>query len=232
LTAPALKILSTHALAEVLAALGPQLERARGRPLACAYDPSKALRRRIDQGEGFDVAIATRAAIDALTAAGRIDPASRADVARSGLGVSVRAGGARPDIGTADAFKRALLAAKTVARSREGASGAAFEALLARLGIAEEMQNKIVLAGSGRIAALAARGEAELAVQQISELKPVQGTDFVGPLPPDLQVYTTFTAGIAAGCNAQAEAARFIAMLTAPAAAPLITASGLEAPAR
>ncbi|MEJ2434780.1 MAG: substrate-binding domain-containing protein [Pseudolabrys sp.] len=180
MTAAALKILSTHALAEVLAALGPQFERVGGRRLACAYDPSKALRRRIEQGEDFDVAIATRAAIDALTAAGRIDPRGAADAARH------RRGNAKQD------------------RAR-------------RFGTHRH-------AGGAR--------RAELAVQQISELKPVQGADFVGPLPPDLQVYTTFTAGIAAGCNASAEAARFIAMLAAPATAPLIAASGLEAPAR
>ena len=109
----------------------------------------------------------------------------------------MRAGAPKPDIGSVEAFKRALLAAKSVVRSREGASGAMFEAVMERLGIAEAMRDKIVIAGSGRVAEFVARGEAELAVQQISELVPVQGADFVGPFPPELQHETVFAAGVA-----------------------------------
>ena len=98
---------------------------------------------------------------------------TRADIGRSGLGVAVRKGAPKPDIGTADAFKRALLAAKSVVRSTEGTSGQYFETLIGRLGIAEAMRDKIVLGPSGRVAELVARGEAELAVQQIAELLPV-----------------------------------------------------------
>ena len=127
-----------------------------------------------------------------------------------------------------EAFKRALLAAKSVARSREGTSGLYFETLLTRLGIAEAMRGKIVLGGSGRIAELVARGEANMAVQQIPELLPVNGVDFAGPLPDELQLYTVFSAGVSAACNAEDVAKAFIDALIAPASAALFKAKGLE----
>ena len=115
---------------------------------------------------------------------------TRADIARSGLGVSVRKGAAKPDLSTTEAFKRALLAAKSVVRSTDGTSGQHFEMLLDRLGIADAMRDKIVMGPSGRVAELVARGEADMAVQQIPELLPVTGAQFVGPFPPELQLYT------------------------------------------
>ena len=163
-----------------------------------SYNPSAAILREIDGGAAFDVAIVTRPAIDRLAAQGKIVRESCADIGRCGLGVAVRKGARKPDIGTVDAFKRALLAAKSVVRSRDGASGQYFETLLDRLGIAEAMRGKIVIGPAGRIAELVARGEAELAVQQVPELMPVKGADFVGPFPDELQVYTVFAAGVAA----------------------------------
>ena len=173
-----IKILSTHAVQEVLRELGPLFERAGGFSLAIDYDPANALKRRIDSGAAFDVAIVTRPAIDRLAAQGKIVRESCADIGRCGLGVAVRKGAHKPDIDTVESFKRALLAAKTVVRSRDGASGQYFETLLDRLGIAEAMRGKIVIGPAGRIAELVARGEAELAVQQVPELVPVTGADF------------------------------------------------------
>src|SRR5207244_10520117 len=125
-------------------------------------------------------------------------------------------------------FKRALLSAKSIVRSKEGTSGLYFETLLARLGIAEAMHRKIVLGGSGRIAELVARGEVEMAVQQIPELLPVSGTDFVGPLPAELQLYTVFSAGVGAAAKDHAAAKHFIDGLTAPGLAAVLAAKGLE----
>src|SRR5262249_41830557 len=153
------------------------------------YDPANALKRRIEDGAAFDVAIVTRPVIDALAGQGKIVRETCADIGRSGLGVAVCKGAMKPDITTVAAFKRALLAANSVVRSKEGTSGVYFESLLMRLGLAEAMRGKIVL-GSGRIAELVVRGEAELAVQQIPELLPVEGVDFVGALPDELQLYT------------------------------------------
>lgn len=226
--AATLKILSTHAAVEVLRALTPRFERESGHRLAFDFDPSQAVTRRIAEGAAFDIAIVTRPVIDALAAQGKVIAATCVDIARTGLGLAVRRGALKPDIGSVEAFKRALLAAKSVVRSREGASGQYFETLLTRLGIAEAMRGKITVAGSGRVAEYVARGEAELAVQQISELVPVEGADYVGPFPPELQVTTTFAAGIAAASNARAAAAAFVSMLAGPDTAPLFEANGLE----
>jgi len=177
-----IKILSTHAVQEVLCELGPLFERAGGSSLAIDYDPANALKRRIEGGAAFDVVIVTRPVIDALVRQGKVNREACTDIGRSGLGVAVRQGAAKPDITTVDALKRALLAARSLVRSKDGTSGLYFETLLDRLGIANAMHDKIVLGPSGRIAELVARGEAEMAVQQIPELLPVKGVEYVGPL--------------------------------------------------
>ena len=228
MAAAEIKILSTHAVVEVLNELVPAFARATGHRLAFTYNPSAAILREIDGGAAFDVAIVTRPAINRLVAQGKIVRESCADIGRCGLGVAVRKGAHKPDIGTVEAFKRALLAAKTVVRSRDGASGQYFETLLDRLGITEAMRGKIVIGPAGRIAELVARGKAELAVQQAPELVPVKGADFVGPFPPELQVYTVFAAGVAAASQHREAAQAFIAALAAPSAAPLFKAKGLE----
>ena len=223
-----IKVLSTHAVEEVLRALAPSFERENGARLVIDYDPANALKRRIEEGAVFDVAIVTRPVIDALAGQGKVIRESCVDIGRSGLGIAVRQGAARPDISSIDAFMRALLAARSVVRSREGTSGVYFESLLARLGIADAMRGKIVLGGSGRIAELVARGEADLAVQQIPELLPVKGVDFAGPLPDELQLYTVFCAGVGVDCKVEAAAKAFVHSLASPASSALFQAKGLE----
>jgi molybdate transport system substrate-binding protein len=207
-----IKVFSTHAVQEVLCELGPAFERASGARLAIRYDPANALKHTIEDGAAFDVAIVTRAVIDALAKQRKIVHESCTDIARSGLGIAVRKGAAKPDVATVNAFKRALLAAKSVARSKEGTSGLYFDMLLTRLGIAEAMRGRVVLGGSGRIAELVARGEAVIAV----------------PLPDELQLYTVFSAGVSAACKAKDVATSLIDALTTPAAAVLLKAKGLE----
>jgi molybdate transport system substrate-binding protein len=223
-----IEVLSTHAVFEVLAKLGPQFEKTSGYKLSCRYDPSNAIRRYIDGGAAFDVAIITRMAINDVARQGKIIPETCVDIGRSGLGVSVRKGARTPYIGTVEDFKEALLAARSVVRSTEGASGQHFEKILDRLGITGQMRNKLKLGPSGRVAELVARGEAEMAVQQISELLPVRGAQFVGPFPPELQQYTVFAAGVSAASGNREAAEAFIATLTAPAATALFKANGLE----
>ena len=223
-----IRILSTHAAMGVLIELGPKFERATGNRLSIGYDPAKAVKRQIENGAAFDVAIVTRPVFDALAAQGKILPETRADIGRSGLGVAVRKGAPKPDIATTEAFKRALLAAKSVVRSTEGTSGIYFEKLLDRLGIAEAMRDKVKLGPSGRVAELVARGEADMAVQQIAELLPVTGAQYAGPFPPELQLYSEFAAGVASASKHREAAKAFIATLTTPEAIALFTAAGLE----
>jgi molybdate transport system substrate-binding protein len=227
-----IKVLSTHAAMEVLSELGPQFERSTGHKLSFSYDPANVIKRQIEGGAAFDITIVSRGAIDDLTKQGRIAADSRTDIFRSGLGVAVRESALKPDISTVDGFKHALLSAKSLIRSTEGTSGIYFQKLLERLGIADEMRSKIKLGPSGRIgwrlAEFVARGEVEMAVQQVSELLPVHGAQFVGPFPPELQLYTTFAAGISPASENREAAEAFMKFLTASPAVPLLEAKGLE----
>jgi molybdate transport system substrate-binding protein len=223
-----IRVLSTHAVLDVLNELGPKFERATGHRLSIGYDPAKAVKRQIENGAAFDAAIVTRPVFDDLAAQGKILPETRADIGRSGLGVAVRKGAVKPDIATTEAFKRALLATKSVVRSAEGTSGLYFETLLDRLGIAEAMRDKVKLGPSGRVAELVARGEADMAVQQIAELLPVTGAHYAGPFPPELQLYSEFAAGVASASKHREAAKAFISTLTTPEAIALFKAAGLE----
>jgi len=223
-----IRVLSTHAAMGVLNELGPKFERATGNRLSIGYNPAKAVKRQIENGAAFDVAIVTRAVFDDLAGQGKILAETRADIGRSGLGVSVRKGAPKPDLTTTEAFKRALLTAKSVVRSIDGTSGIYFGTLLDRLGIAEAMRDKIVLGPSGRVAELVARGEAEMAIQQIPELLPVIGAQYAGPFPPELQLYSEFAAGVATASKHRDAAQAFVATLTTPKAIALFKAAGLE----
>jgi molybdate transport system substrate-binding protein len=223
-----IKILSTHAVLEVLSELGPLFERVSGLDLGIDYDPANALKRTIEAGTPFDVAIVTRAVIDELALKGKVRRETCKDICRSGLGIAVRRGAAVPDIATVDALRRSLLAARSLVRSKEGTSGLYFETLLDRLGIADAMREKIMLGASGRVAELVARGETEMAVQQIPELLPVKGIQYVGPLPGELQLWTVFAAGVGSATNDPAAANAFIEALATPSAVALFKAKGLE----
>ena len=223
-----IKVLSTHAAMGVLSELGPRFEAATGETLSFSYDPANAIKRQIENGAAFDVVIVTRKAIDDLVRQGRVLPDTCVDIGRSGLGVSVRKGAPRPDISTVESFKQTMLAAKSVIRSTEGTSGLYFETVLDRLGIADEMKGKIKLGPSGRVAEFVARGEVEIAVQQVSELLPVIGADFVGPFPSELQLFTVFSAGVSTLSKEPKAAKALIDFLSAPASASVIKAKGLE----
>src|SRR5215813_2564434 len=212
-------ILSTHAVQEALGELGPSFERANGFSLSIDYDPANALRRRIEDGTAFDVVIATRAVIDTLASKHKVHREKRIDIGRCGLGLAVSQRAAKPDITTVEGFKRALLSAHSLVRSKEGTSGLYFQTLLDRLDIADAMRDKIVLGPSGRVAECVARGEAEMAVQQIPELLPVKGVQYAGPLPEELQLYTVFSAGVSTAARNSAAARMFVDALVTPAAA-------------
>jgi molybdate transport system substrate-binding protein len=223
-----IRILSTHAVLEVLHALAPDFERQSTHRLTVAYDPTAVIKREVETGAAFDIAIITTAAIEALCAQGKILHDSLKQIGRCGLGLSVRQGAPKPDISSADGFKRTLLAAKSIARSRDGASGQYFATVLARLGLTEALRDKIIIGPGGRIAELVARGEAEMAVQQVPELLPVQGAEFVGPFPTELQLYTDFAAGVASASKVGDAARALVDLLAAPSSALVFTAKGLE----
>jgi molybdate transport system substrate-binding protein len=224
-TAP-LKILCTLGLRGVMMELAPSIA-ASGLPFAATYESTNAILRRLASGEQADIAILIDTTVDELIKAGTLRPGSRRDIARSGVAIAVRAGAPKPDISTAAAFKRALLAARSIAYTKSGASGLYFASLIERLGIAEEINRKARIQ-DGLVGELAARGEAEIAVQQASELLPVAGIDIVGPLPDELQKMTVFSAGIFATTRRSDEAKALIERLAAPAAEKVVRDKGLE----
>ncbi|MBL6078447.1 substrate-binding domain-containing protein [Belnapia sp. T18] len=191
-----LRLYSTLAVMGLLQEMLPGLEAALGRPVAAAFAPTAALLRRIEAGEAADLAILTAEAVEALAAEGRLLPGSRRDLCISLIGVAVRAGAPRPDIATPEACRAALLGAGSIAYSRAGASGIFFAGLIERLGIAEAVNAKATVIPQGLTAELAARGEAEIAIQQVSELMAVPGVDIVGPLPEALNTRAVFSAGL------------------------------------
>ncbi len=214
-----LRVLSTLGLAGVLQDLACSLP-----PLDLQLAPTQTLVGRIAAGERGDVAILTGVAVDELIAGGILDRASRMDLARSHVGVAVREGASRPDIATPEAFVAALLGARSVALSRAGASGLYMAGLLDRLGIAEAVYRKAIVIPSGFTGELVARGEAELAIQQISELMAVPGLDILGRLPPGIEGVSVFTAALFV--RASDAAAQVLQALRASAA--LMQEKGLE----
>jgi molybdate transport system substrate-binding protein len=185
------------------------------------------LKNKIEQGAAFDVGILTVPITDDLAKQGKIDPATRTAVAHAGIGVAVHKGAPKPDISTVDAFKRALLNAKSIGFTAQGASAAALQAAFVKLGIAEELKPKIKLL-DGPAGAAIAKGEVEIGMTQISELLPYADDELVGPLPNEIQVYTNFSAGIATAAQDVGAAAAFIKFLTTPAALQVIKIKGLE----
>jgi molybdate transport system substrate-binding protein len=192
-----------------------------------SFELGDAMMQKINSNAPADVVTQTPDMIDDLIKQGKV-VGERVDFARAGIGVAVKAGAPKPDIGSADAFKRSMLAAKSIAYSRAGASGVYVAKLMQRLGIADELKDKIKLVDGVPVAELVAKGEVEIGMQQINVILPVAGIDYVGPLPSELQGYILFAAGILAVSKAP-EAARAMAkFMAAPEAAPLIRKSGME----
>jgi molybdate transport system substrate-binding protein len=211
----------------------PPFEQANGHTIRASYAPSGALIPRFMSGEPVDVFLTDSTAIDALITQGKI-VGGRIDLARTGIGIAVRKGAPRPDVSTPEALKRALLAAKSVGHaSPAGGSitAAHIHGVFQRLGIAEQVTPKVKLAAggpNGRVSVLVSSGEAEIGLQQVSELMSNPAVEVIGMLPAELQLTTLYSAGVTASAR-QAEAAKaLIRALTAPAAAPIYKARGLD----
>src|SRR5882672_6226740 len=187
------------------------------------------IKRDIEAGAAFDLAVITAAGIEDLAKQGKIDAASRTPLARSAVGIMVKAGAPKPDLSSPDALKRALLSARSVTWAKEGASGAYFTTVVQKLGIAEELKPKLNLATDGVNAAeKVARGEADLGVLLINEIMAHHGVDVAGPLPAALQSYTVFHAGVSAASKNAAAAKAFAEFLTRPEARGVFKAKGQE----
>lgn len=227
------KVMISGGLSAAYRALTPEFEQSSGHHLDTAWGPSMgtthdAIPVRLDRGEPADVVILAGSALEDLIRRGKVIAGSRVDLVRSPIGMVVKAGAPKPDISTVEALRQTLLAAKSVAYS-DSASGVYIEGeLFKRLGIAEQMQGKRKMIPAEPVAGVVAAGEAELGFQQISELLPIKGADFVAPIPEEVQKITVFSAGIVVGSKEPAAAKALIDFLSSDAAAPALKKSGLE----
>lgn len=222
-------VICSNAIKAVMDELVPQFEQATRNTVTIHYGLSALLKRDIDAGESFDIAVLTPPLIDDLVKQGKIAGDTRTTLARSGMALAVRTGAAKPDIRTTDALKRTLLASKSIAYAKEGVSGVFFAALLQKLDLAEALKSKTRLKTTGEeVSASVARGEVELGVMPVSEILPVHGIELLAPFPPDVQGYVLMVAGVSPG-GAQGSAAKeLIKFLTAPSVLPVIKKKGME----
>jgi molybdate transport system substrate-binding protein len=230
-TAAEIKVLTAGAFKQVLLALVPDFEKQSSHKVIVDNGTAGQLKKRIEGGEVFDVAVITPAVVDDLAKTGKIAAGSRLNLASVGVGVVVKQGAPKPDVSTVDAFKRALLAAKSVAYidpASGGSSGIYIDKLLERLGIADQVRPKAKLKKGGHVADLIVSGEAELGLHQISEIVPVKGAELVGPLPKEIQNITTYAAGLSASAKDKSAAEALIKALAGPAAAAVLKSKGME----
>jgi molybdate transport system substrate-binding protein len=227
------KVMISGGFSAAYRTLVPEVERVTKNTVATVSGPSmgatpQAIPNRLQRGEPADVLIMVGDALDELIKQGKVVADSRVELARSNIGMAVRVGAPKPDISTVDALKRTLLAAKSIAYS-DSASGVYLSTVLfQRLGIADQIKGKSRMIPAEPVGAVVARGDAEIGFQQISELLPVQGIDLVGPLPPEVQKVTVFSAGIVTVAKEPDVGRALVKFLASPAAAPAITRSGLE----
>jgi molybdate transport system substrate-binding protein len=226
-----IKVLTAGAFKQVLLVLVPDFEKQTGHKVILENDTVGALTKRIEGGEAFDLAVLTPAAVNDLSTKGKFVAGSRTNLGRVGVGVVVKEGAPKPDISSVDAFKKTLLAAKSVAYidpAAGGSSGIYVAGLLDKLGIAADVKPKAKLIPGGAVAEHIARGEAEIGIHQISEILPVKGITLVGPLPADIQNYTVYAAGLGANGKESEAAKALLKTLSGPAAADVLKSKGME----
>ena len=222
------RVLSTLALKGAVRSLAARYEAEGGARIDADFAPTLALLDRLRGGEGAEIVILTREGLDELANEGLVAKETCVDLARSFVGIAVKAGLAHPDIATEPTLRAALLAARSVAYSRIGASGILFAQLIERMGISAEINARATVVPSGFTAERLLSGEADLAIQQISELKQVAGIEVVGPIPHGLQTPAVFSAGRMAVSARPAQADRLLRFLASPEVAPVLRESGLE----
>ena len=221
-----IKVLSGGAMKSLMIEVVLLFERANGAKVEIKFALTSVLKKEIEDGAAFDIALLPRPELDALVEAGKIAAGTPTDITRSAVGLAVRAGAPKPDIGTVEALKRTLQEAKSIGYS-DGPSGAYIAELLVRLGIADEMKPKAKLT-SRLVAEIVAEGEAEVGMQQIVAILPVKGADLVGPLPSELQNIIVYAAGIAAGSGQSRAARALVTFMATPEVVRMIRAKGME----
>ena len=223
-----LKVMASAAVKEAYLELIPAFETSSGHKVTTIWAGTVDIMKRIGGGEAVDLVIASAAALDELTKQGRIVAGSPVAIAKSGVGAAAKAGAPKPDISSGAALKATLLAARSIGYST-GPSGVYLAGLFQRMGIADEIKAKVVQVAAGQsVVEAVARGEAEIGFQQVSELLPVKGIDFLGPLSPDVQQVTVFSAGLPTAAMTSATAKALVDFLRSPAAIPVIKHTGME----
>jgi molybdate transport system substrate-binding protein len=227
-SADEIRVLSSVGIKTVIEALAPQFERATKHKVTTSFDLAGTLKTKIEGGEPFDVAILTAPMVDDLIAKGKVSAATRAEVARVGLGLMIRAGAPKPDVSTAEAFRKALLGATAITYVTTGASGVAFLATIEKMGIADAITAKAKPAATGdEVNANVLSGAADFAVLPISEILPVKGAQVGGVFPAAVQSYVVMTAGVPS--NAKSAAGReFVTFLMAASNSAVIREKGME----
>jgi molybdate transport system substrate-binding protein len=231
----AVHVLASNGMKGVVEELQPRCERAIGHPLSIEYNSTAALMQKIESGATFDVAILTSEAVAQLEKENKVSAGSRADFARSGIGLAVRSGAPKPDIGTTAALERTLKEAASIAYAKDGASREYIDKMLEHMGLAEEVKAKSLLTqGSGPAMASVASGQTAIVMTLMSELMLTHGIDIAGPLPAEVQRYVSFGAAAGGKAGDSASAKALIAYLRSAEAAPVYKAKGMEAlpPAR
>jgi molybdate transport system substrate-binding protein len=222
------RLLSTLALKGAVEQLAGRYQAISGVAVDADFAPTLGLLARLRGGETADLVILTREGLDELAAEGRVSLEGIVDLARSLVGIAVKAGAAHPDIASDAALRAALLGARCIAYSRIGASGILFAQLIAKLGIAEAINTRAIVVPSGLTAERLVTGQADLAVQQISELKQVAGVEIVGPILRELQTPAVFSAAVMLASTRMAEADRLLRYLASAEVAPVLRQAGLE----
>ncbi len=223
-----LKVLSGNGSRPAVIELCAQFEKATGNKVNVEFFVNPTVRKKIEDGESFDVAVLNPPVLDALIKEGKVVADTRSVIGRIGLGAAIKLGAPRPDISTVDGFKRALLAAKSVAYPGDGASGIYFASLVERLGIAAEMKSRMMPMPGEYNVEVVADGKADMVVVVASRMYGVKGVDMIGMLPAELQTWIGFATGVAAQAPHPDEARALVKFLTAPAAAAVLKPMGIE----
>ena len=227
-SAAEIKVLSTQATEQSYRELVPAFERQSGHKVTTIFTGTLDADKRLAAGERYDLLIMSSPSIDEHIKDGKLEKASRVDLAKSGVAVAVRPGAPKPDISSTEALKKTLLAAKSIGYST-GPSGNIVMGLFQRMGIAEQIKPKLKQTATGVfVGSIIASGEVEIGFQQVSELSQFPGIQYVGPLPADIQQYTTFSSGIVSGTTQAEPAKALVKFLTSPTAAPVFKKRGME----